>query len=133
MNIPSQRFADPDDRGGILGHWSKERPAEVMSEFDAEQLHSANETGIIFDEISGGIPCNQRLKSQQLSGQTCCEDGNCIDGGALSADPFGDYDPTTSDHGGFGPKKPKTKPAPEIPWPRYHPIPTRPVFGAPAP
>ncbi|MBB3205340.1 hypothetical protein FHS27_001140 [Rhodopirellula rubra] len=27
-------------------------------------------------------------------------------------------------------KEPKEKP-PEVPWPRFHPVPTRPVFGAP--
>ena len=45
--------------------------------------------------------------------------GHCIDGGPLETDPLGpslDYD---------GTPKP-----PEVPWPRFHPVPTRAVFGS---
>ncbi len=42
----------------------------------------------------------------------------CIDGGPLEVDPC---DPSLDVHG--NPKQP------EVPWPRFHPVPTRPVFG----
>ena len=45
----------------------------------------------------------------------------CLDGGPLEADPF---DSSLDIHG-------QPKP-PEIPWPRFHPVPTRPVFGTTA-
>jgi len=49
-----------------------------------------------------------------------CEDAFCQDpfGGPLEIDPFD----TSVDSQG-------TPKAPEVPWPRFHPIPTRPVFG----
>ena len=47
-----------------------------------------------------------------------CAGGDCVIGQPLEVDPFD----TSVDPDG------KPKP-PEIPWPRFHPIPTRPVFG----
>jgi len=44
--------------------------------------------------------------------------GFCIDGGPLEVDPL---DPSLDFNG--NPKQP------EVPWPRFHPVPTRPVFG----
>jgi hypothetical protein len=44
----------------------------------------------------------------------CC----CLDGGPLPCDPF---------DGSVGPDG-RPKP-PETPWPRYHPVPTRPMLG----
>jgi hypothetical protein len=44
--------------------------------------------------------------------------GLCLDGGPLEVDPF---DCSLDVNG--NPKQP------EIPWPRFQPVPTRPVFG----
>lgn len=63
---------------------------------------------------------------------TGCSDGTCghptgrlsdlsLDGGPLDSDPL---DPLLDENG-----NPRKKPD-EIPWPRFHPVPTRPVFGA---
>ena len=92
LNIPSRRFHDPADHGGLFGHW-----------------HTANS------------PCRRQACCNQPhgathEGQTA---GFCIDGGPLAVDPL---DPSLDVDG--HPKQP------DVPWPRFHPVPTRPVFGA---
>jgi hypothetical protein len=86
MNIPSQRFHDPDDHGGLLGHWR-----------------------------TGGNACGLHHQPGHGHGG-----GPCLDGGPLEVDPF---DPNVDADG-------QPKP-PEVPWPRFHPVPTRPVFAKP--
>lgn len=85
LNIPSQRFHDPADHGGLFGHW--------------RSGHSQN---------------TPHPPSREFHGSS----GFCIDGGPLEVDPF---DPSLDVNG--NPKQP------EVPWPRFHPVPTRPVFG----
>lgn len=88
LNIPSERFQDANDHGGVLGHWRQH--GHLASPIGADHQH--------------GQPIH----------------GHCsLDGGPLEVDPFG---PDPESRG-----KPKE---PEVPWPRFHPVPTRPVFGA---
>lgn len=87
LNIPSQRFHDATDQGGLLGHWRG----------------------------GGGGPVVQQ---DSTAGQFHDSGGICVDGGQLEVDPF---DPTLDVYG--YPKQP------EIPWPRFHPVPSRPILG----
>lgn len=95
LNIPSHRFHDPGDHGGLLGHWRHGGP----------DAHRGTVTEV---STARGNP-----------GEFHGSSGICLDGGPLEVDPF---DPTLDVNG--NPKQP------EIPWPRFHPVPTRPVFGA---
>ena len=84
LNIPSQRFHDPTDHGGIFGHWDK--PGSGQSHL----------------RPPGGFHGTA-----------------CVDGGSHCAcDPL---DPRSEES--YEPNPP------EVPWPRFHPVPTRPVFG----
>jgi len=78
LSIPSKRFHDPQDHGGLFGDFRKGG--------------------------SSGVPGHP----VQLDGHFC--------------DAFDEQD----EFGTGGHAHPK---APEIPWPRYHPVPTRPVFS----
>lgn len=123
LNIPSHRFSDPDDHGGVLGHWSKTDGVENDEAFVS--VKSTEPSGLIYSELGGGTPCNRRIDATapcscghcdyEESGQTLC-----LDGGPLQSDPFGEYE-CASDTG----KKAES----DVPWPRFHPVPTRPVFG----
>jgi len=82
MNVPSVRYDDPNDRGGLFGPHQK--------------------------------------KDSQVASGPGCEDGMKND--------VGDFSPTED---GFEPgleSSHEEKP-PEVPWPRFHPLPTRPVFS----
>ena len=89
LNVPSQRYHDPVDGGGIFGGWTSSSP--TVQSHQASIYHPGSD---IIDE-------------------------GCL-GGSLEVDPF-DSDSSTD-----GNPKP-----PEVPWPRFHPVPTRPVFGNP--
>ncbi|MFK8111918.1 MAG: hypothetical protein AB8B91_06935 [Rubripirellula sp.] len=89
LNIPSQRFQDAQDHGGVLGHWRNHG-------------HLATPTGTGHNHHHDGEACS-------------------FDGGPLEVDPF---DPSLD--ASSNPKQP------EVPWPRFHPVPTRPVFGGSA-
>lgn len=92
LNIPSRRFHDENDHGGLLGHWRG----------------------------GGGRPlAHESSFATETSGEFHGSSGICMDGGPLEVDPF---DPTLDVNG--NPKQP------EIPWPRFHPVPSRPVFGS---
>jgi len=91
LSIPSQRFHDPADRGGIFG--------------DFRGSHRAASEG-----SSLGIPCDRGT----CGAADCAACGSAA--GYQSDDEF-------SDDGGHHSKPP------EVPWPRYHPVPTRPVFA----
>jgi hypothetical protein len=89
FNIPSVRFDDPRDRGGILGPHRQTDPEELEMMREMAASESCGPGG-----IGGGICASQF-------------DEEDIDGG----------------------EKPETPP--EVPWPRFHPLPTRPVFSSP--
>ena len=94
LNIPSRRFHDPTDHGGLFGHW---RRGDVGC---VDGSCVANEHGF--------HAC-----------QSSAAGGFCLDGGPLEVDPF---DPNLDVDGNPKP--------PEVPWPRFHPVPTRPVYGS---
>ncbi len=107
LNIPSERVHDDADGGGVLGHW---RGTLVTKDTISGEFH---EPGRIDSSASGPIACDRCL------GDTTAEE--CSSGGCFS-DCDGEFDSLCEEDEG------KPKP-PEIPWPRFHPIPTRPVFG----
>lgn len=80
-NLPSERYHDPHDRGGLLGGYRGGHSHTAGLHSDAEALH----------HVVGG-------------GAGCCDE----------------EDGPAAEHGSEKP--------PEIPWPRYHPVPTRRVF-----
>jgi len=86
LSIPSVRYHDPEDRGGLLGPQRPANQAEVVA-VSGEQVVAE----------SGGEPSNC----------TGCGDDDC-------------------DRGCEGSESEKP---PEVPWPRFHPLPTRPVFS----
>jgi hypothetical protein len=85
LNLPSDRYQDPADHGGLLGSW-KTADASPPASGDSETY--------------------------------CDETGTPVDQGALVVDPF------DTESGEFADAKKD-----EIPWPRFHPIPTRPIYG----
>ena len=95
----------------------------------SQRAHDPDDRGGILGNWSG---CSQHagtchIEHEQpiadsLPGSNQCHNrSNSFDGGALKVDPFD----TSVDENGI-PKPP------EIPWPRFHPVPTRPVFGTSA-
>ncbi len=90
LGIPSERFHDPADAGGLLGDWKRDQvygPSEVAAELAQQGVVIATHDGVF-----------------------------CGDEAALDAPPNG--------CSGTIPAR-----LPEVPWPRFHPVPTRPVFG----
>ncbi|MDA8743133.1 hypothetical protein N9N28_00745 [Rubripirellula amarantea] len=98
MNIPSQRFHDADDHGGILGAW-KTGPIDLANAETMADLRSPSSNGI--EHAAAGVE----------------HASSCVSGGALDVDPF---DQSAGEH------RPPAEP--EVPWPRYHPVPTRPLY-----
>lgn len=79
LNIPSVRYDDPTDRGGLLG------PQRQMAPEELDALRSnASSAGC------QGCAADEELEALEQEAP------------------------------------------PEVPWPRFHPLPTRPVFSAPA-
>jgi hypothetical protein len=103
LNIPSERLHDPDDRGGLFGHW---RNAQAHPTIHSTSPHAEPTTGQEITGVGGIVP----------HGSERFHDGG---GSCLDCD-LGTYDPLDS---------PSAPPAAEIPWPKFHPVPTRPVFG----
>lgn len=85
LSIPSVRYHDPEDRGGLLGPQRPANPVEV-ADVSGEQVF-----------MEGG---GERATCLGCGDEGC--DGECD--GSESEKP------------------------PEVPWPRFHPLPTRPVF-----
>lgn len=87
IGVPSQRYHDPDDHGGLLGDWRQ------------HNLGSVGGTHPLPPEERCGLACDSDWQPPlELD-----ENGGSI------ADSKGD--------------------TPEVPWPRFHPVPTRPVYG----
>src|SRR5687768_8679550 len=84
LNIPSVRYDDPADRGGIFGP------------------HRNTAVGSVADTVGGD---SGGLGEAPQSAARCADE---------SLEDIEEYPP------------PKT---PEVPWPRFHPLPTRPVFS----
>ncbi|QDT01654.1 hypothetical protein K227x_00210 [Rubripirellula lacrimiformis] len=106
LNVPSQRYHDPSDEGGMLGHWK--HGSVGLGPYRAPLAHQAH----------GSDDFDPMMLDESFTGEPT--DAVCFDGGPLQLDPS---DPAFGSHG-------KSE-APEVPWPRFHPVPVRPVFGAP--
>jgi hypothetical protein len=112
LGVPSQRFHDAADQGGILGdfrHSKTPAPAGMTATMVAEG-------GVVvppyeYESCSDGQPCLGGPGESTVMGS--------------GVDPM-DVHPVTGSC-----LEPVEEP-PEVPWPRYHPVPTRPVFGTPS-
>lgn len=104
LNIPSERLHDPGDHGGLFGPWR--RGDGQWSAPSSPMNHSHLMENSLW--IEGHSP-------NQFHGP----EGQCLDGVPTDADLC---DPALDVNG--HPKQP------QVPWPRFHPVPTRPVFGA---
>lgn len=99
LSIPSKRFHDPQDNGGLFGDFRRGDSSQVPGQA-VDDIHFA-------DDPAHASQCTE----------SCClgDPRNTI-----SHDEFDD----DVDFGSSG----HHRKAPEVPWPRYHPVPTRPVF-----
>ncbi|GAA5507847.1 hypothetical protein [Novipirellula caenicola] len=121
LNIPSERLADPEDGGGVLGDWKHNRSKRIAS-----KLHHAFSDPVDIEStaVFSGADEFDPACSPAFPGHAQPLDASGFpieqgfDGGALTVDPF---DSSVGQDGSIKP--------PEIPWPRFHPVPTRPVFG----
>lgn len=93
LGIPSERYHDPADSGGLLGDWKRGQP------YDSAAL-----TAELIEEGAVLVPSPEGLLCSGVSPL----DMSAVDGCGREAKP---------------------KP-PKVPWPRFHPVPTRPVFGS---
>lgn len=100
LSIPSKRFHDPQDRGGLLGDFR----------------HSGADNLPVHPVHAGHLLGDPEHSTQ------CTENGCAgLCGSGMSSH---DFDEDAEFRvGGHHPK------APDVPWPRYHPVPTRPVFS----
>jgi hypothetical protein len=101
LNLPSDRYHDPADHGGIFGPWK----SGVVDPAATEAFVHGS---------SGHRPSGIEHAAATLESGV-----DCIGGDSLEADPF------DTNAGEFA----KPPDPPEVPWPRFHPVPTRPVFG----
>lgn len=103
LGVPSERLYDPIDQGGILGDW-KTNPARTRAAMTAELVA---EGGVM-------IPAHDNCHSHSTS----------IPGSLDLPAGVAAMEMPAACGGNTKAEKP-----PEVPWPRYHPVPTRPVFG----
>jgi len=93
-------------------------PGCVALNIPSERHHDPDDRGGLFGPWASSHRHHETTTivhdAQACSAGTACE----IDGGPLQVDPF--------DFSVDAQRRPKP---PEIPWPRFHPVPTRPVFG----
>lgn len=101
LNLPSERYNDPTDHGGIFGGWETGvvDPAATAANHHSANHHSVNGIDHVAAKIESSV--------------------DCIGGESLDVDPF---DTANGEYA-------KPPEPPEVPWPRFHPVPTRPVFG----
>ncbi|WP_146458311.1 hypothetical protein [Rubripirellula tenax] len=93
----------------------------VALNIPSERAHDPADAGGILGpwKKGGASTASQHTVFDEFTNDSYSGDPSCSDGGALGFDPF---DPNAIEGG-------QTEP-PEVPWPRFHPVPTRPVFGA---
>jgi len=123
LNIPSQRLHDPGDKGGVLGHWNGEHGQCSSGLCTTGQCVSGQ---CVSGECVSGQCVSGECSPGQCTGEACQIAGQgspasqpCLDGGPLVHD--------AEDPMGMEP------PQAEVPWPRFHPVPTRPLLGIPTP
>lgn len=109
LNIPSERLYDADDDGGWLGGWNKPKRLGVSE-------------GAVSRFVAGG----------EHSGSIPFETGFTDSAPVFDEPSFGQVAYGNPDEACFGEEfDPESEAEPDVPWPRFHPIPTRPVFGGP--
>jgi hypothetical protein len=93
----------------------------VALNIPSERLHDpADHGGILGDWKTGGAGPQGACSEREWEHPSRSFSELSIDGGPLECDPL---DPSLDQNG--NPKKD------EVPWPLFHPVPTRPVFGGP--
>ncbi|MEM9826581.1 MAG: hypothetical protein AAF958_08325 [Planctomycetota bacterium] len=100
LNIPSRRDHDPRDRGGLLGGWESQH--EINSPDDV-----VGQAGVIVGQASETL---RNFDGGPLVRTHSCDGEICADA-----------DLDRSAH--------IAKKQEQVPWPRFHPIPTRPIYG----
>ncbi|MEE2938418.1 MAG: hypothetical protein VYA84_20715 [Planctomycetota bacterium] len=109
LNIPSQRWHNPEDPGGLFGHHRGGSDHQT----GVQELLLTKDSTVM--EISEGpyeeLPVSPGFFGESEfrgSGGCCAEcETNCFD-------PLAETEAATP---------------PDIPWPKFHPVPTRPVYG----
>ena len=120
LNIPSERHFDPRDGGGLFGEWKKPGyPGRVLQR--------------LLSDSPAGLPETHLSEMSVGSGAEFCAADDAafvVDGGVSQpvTHCFGD-DMSSSMMDSANAGAPVQEP--EVPWPRYHSVPTRPVFGGP--
>lgn len=96
LGVPSERFHDPADHGGLFGDFRRGPASKVPS-------------------LGQQLVAEGAILTPPVAGLACHDSG-----------PIGDVYPMDLDPltGTATPAEP-----PNVPWPRFHPVPTRPVFG----
>lgn len=107
LGLPSQRLHDAEDQGGILGDFRHSKTPGPPSM--TEELLT-----------SGAVLVPAHASTVVAS---CGANENTVMGSGI--DPM-DVHPVTGTC-----LEPVEEP-PKVPWPRFHPVPTRPVFGSPS-
>ena len=124
LNIPSQRWHDPADQGGLFGHHQGGNNHQSGWQ---EQLPNADSPQLATDSTVFGTDSPMvRQAANRSHGETFTSvefhggqgfhgtDGCCDDCDANCFDPLATTEASAP---------------PDIPWPKFHPVPTRPVFG----
>ncbi len=87
----------------------------------SQRNHDANDSGGILGAWEDPARPGRVLKEILMGPPPESDLGSCDD-----VDPFGSEAYGSDYTGGPHPSEPAP---PEVPWPKYHPVPTRPVFG----
>jgi len=120
MNIPSRRDFDGTDDGGILGGWSKPKRFGVPHA-DASGPPAARDDAT-FRHHFGDVVDNPL----DVEPGTLPHAGTNLADSCLGHSVYLDG-PTDIHADGLQGQR---SPAAEVPWPRFHPVPTRPVYAA---
>ncbi|KAA1261666.1 hypothetical protein LF1_42210 [Rubripirellula obstinata] len=105
LNLPSERYHDPTDHGGIFGSWKTGVVDPAATQAFAGPNHGHSPNGM--DHAAGAIGSSVDCSLDYIGGES------------LAVDPF------DTENGEYA----KPPEPPEVPWPRFHPVPTRPIFG----
>lgn len=122
LNLPSERYHDPDDLGGLLGPMKQAGgpmpPSDRVEEtYGLDESHRDN--GLAWPEFAPNRD-GEAVHDQLVGDPFACHPFACH---PFACDVFACD--AGEDVGGE-----KEDP---VPWPKYHPVPTRPVFGGTAP
>lgn len=117
MNIPSDQIFDRQDGGGIFGDWR-----------DGTGRHPHSSQSMELDQTLAFENPKSFGRQDQMGGFDLASSTPCL-GGTGDRQCFG-ADALPMGSSGFEHAGDRSAAPPaEVPWPRFHPIPTRPVFG----